>query len=508
MRVRIAPLAAAVVIVSATIAGSPAVAATCMNTLVANDSGDAAVATSGQIRTAISEVCNGGTIIVVPGLIITLSQGQLVIPAGKSITIKGSATIDAAGASRVIWVQTGATLTLKKIVVRGGSDAGINNEGEVTIQNGRITANGRAGVRNLGSVTLTKRARVSGNQGTGVLNDIDFSVFPERVGRLTLEDSSRISGNTGLLIFGSIRGGGIVNWGLTTVNDSSVVSGNIAGFGGGVDNIAAAVESSGLVVLNGHGSISGNVATVTGRGGGVYNEFGFGGTAMVVLNDSSTVAHNEGGGLAGRGSMILNDFSTVSNNDFGIDNERGEVVLNDSSRISANDGGGVSVFGTGVTLNDQSSVTRNGSGGIGALEAFVLLNDDSSVTQNQNSGVTVLFGSVIMNGATSIRENATAGNGGGIEIESCCGVIMNGTSTIAENQASLGGGIFMLGDEVSPGAPPTISVILNDAATITRNTATGGQGGGVYNDGGSVTLNDASSITGNIPDNCYPPGTC
>jgi hypothetical protein len=507
MRGRIALLAAAAVIVSATIAGPPAGAATCMRTLVVNDSGDAPVPTSGQLRTAIAEVCNGGTIIVEPGLIITLSQGQLAIPAGKSITIRGSATIDANAASRVIWVQTGASLTLKNIVVRGGSDAGINNEGEVTIQNGKITANGRAGVRNLGSVTLTKRARVSGNQGTGVLNDIDFSVFPERVGRLTLEDKSRISGNTGLLIFGSIRGGGIVNWGLTTVNDSSVVSGNIAGFGGGVDNIAAAVESSGLVVLNGHGSISGNVATVTGRGGGVYNEFEFGGTAMVVLNDSSTVAHNDGGGLAGRGSMILNDFSTVSNNSFGIGNERGEVVLNDSSSVSANDRGGVSVFGTGVTLNDQSSVTRNGSG-IGALEAFVLLNDDSSVTQNQNSGVTVLFGSVIMNGASSIRENATTGNGGGIEIESCCGVTMNGTSTIAENQASLGGGIFMLGDEVSPGAPPTISVILNDATTITANTATGGQGGGIYNDGGMVTLNDASSITANIPDNCYPPGTC
>jgi hypothetical protein len=506
MRVRTALLAAAVVVVSATSAGPPAAAAACKTTLVVTDPGDAPVPTSGQLRTAISEVCSGGTIIVEPGLIITLSQGQLVIPTGKSIMIKGWATIDANGASRVIWVQTGANLTLRNIVVRGGSDAGINNEGEVTIRNGNVTANGRAGVRNLGSVTLTKRASVSGNQGTGVLNDIDFTVFPYRVGRLTLEDSSQISGNTGLLISGSIRGGGIVNWGLTTLNDTSVVSGNTAGFGGGVDNLAATAESSGSIVLNDHSSISGNVATVTGEGGGVYNEFGFGGTAIVVLNDSSTVAHNDGGGLAGRGSMILNDFSTVSNNDFGIGNQRGDVVLNDSSSVSANPGGGVSVFGTGVTLNDQSSVTRNGGGGIGALEAFVQLNDESSVTRNQGSGVTVLFGSVIMNGASSIRENATAGNGGGIEIESCCSVIMNGTSTIAENQASLGGGIFI--GEVSPGEPPTISVILNDATTITGNIATAGQGGGVYSEGGMVTLNDAASIFANIPDNCYPPGTC
>ena len=508
MRIRIAFLAATVVIVSASIAGPTAVAATCRRAIVVNDSGDAPVATNGQLRTAIAEVCNGGTIIVEPGLVITLAQGQLVIPAGKSITIKGPATIDANGASRVIWVQIGATLALKNIVVRGGSAAGINNQGTLTLKNGNVTANGRAGVLNTGSVTLIKRARVSGNQGTGVLNDIDSGVFPERVGQLTLKDDSSISENTGVS-FGSTGpvGGGIVNLGVTTLNDTSVVKDNVASVGGGIYNADRIADSpTGLVVLNHHSSISGNVATV--RGGGVFNDFGVAASARVVLNDSSTVTHNDGAGLSGRGRMILNDFSKVSNNTFGIAGERGVVVLNGSSRVFANEFLGVSVFGTGVTLNDQSSVTGNGGRGIGALEANVILNDESSVTQNQNGGVTVFAGQVIMNGASSIRDNVTAGNGGGIHIESCCAVIMNGSSTIAENRASLGGGIFMLGDPVAPGETPSVSVTLHDSTTITGNVATAGQGGGVYSDGGMVTLNDASSIFANIPDNCYPPGTC
>lgn len=434
----------------------PASATTCRNTVAVTDGGDSATPTPGQLRTAIADVCSGGTIRLRPQLVILLAQGELVIPSGKVVTIisprQEPATIDAHGASRVLSVENTAQAIISNVIVQGGS------------------ASFAGGILNFGSLTLAGVTSVRGNQASS--------------------------------------GGGIGNVAVVTMNGSSEVTDNDASTGGGIFNSFQSIfplPSVGLVTMNDNSRVSDNEADA-GGGGGIWNDFAAGFTMTVVLNDSSTVAHNDGGGLAGRGSMILNDFSTVSNNDFGIGNQRGDVVLNDRSSVSANPGGGVSVFGTGVTLNDQSSVTRNGGGGIGALEASVQLNDESSVTRNQGSGVTVLFGSVIMNGASSIRENATAGNGGGIEIESCCAVIMNGTSTIAENQASLGGGIFI--GELSPGEPPTISVTLNDATTITGNIATAGQGGGVYSEGGMVTLNDAASIFANIPDNCYPPGTC
>jgi hypothetical protein len=39
---------------------------------------------------------------------------------------------------------------------------------------------------------------------------------------------------------------------------------------------------------------------------------------------------------------------------------------------------------------------------------------------------------------------------------------------------------------------------------VTGNTAA--HGGGIFNNGGTVTLS-ATSVTGNNPDNCEPPGT-
>jgi predicted outer membrane repeat protein len=50
---------------------------------------------------------------------------------------------------------------------------------------------------------------------------------------------------------------------------------------------------------------------------------------------------------------------------------------------------------------------------------------------------------------------------------------------------------------------------MNGVSRITGNTATGGQGGGVYSEPEStVTMNDSSSITGNTPDDCFPLGSC
>jgi hypothetical protein len=39
---------------------------------------------------------------------------------------------------------------------------------------------------------------------------------------------------------------------------------------------------------------------------------------------------------------------------------------------------------------------------------------------------------------------------------------------------------------------------------VTGNTAS--HGGGIFNNGGTVTLS-ATSVTGNNPDNCEPPGS-
>jgi hypothetical protein len=95
----------------------------CDDEIIVTGLGDADGGTH-QLREAIEDVCYGGTIRVLPGTI-TLTRGQLVIPAGKTIIISATdteqgSTIDANNASRVMVVEPDATLTLSHMTVTGG----------------------------------------------------------------------------------------------------------------------------------------------------------------------------------------------------------------------------------------------------------------------------------------------------------------------------------------------------------------------------------------------------
>jgi hypothetical protein len=446
----------------------PASASTCHNTVVVTDGGDSAGATPAQVRTALVDVCSGGTIRLRPGLVVLLAQGELIIPSGKVVTIisprRQPATIDAQGVSRVLLVQASADLTLKNVIVQAGSPAGIQNDGSLTISGGQVTGNTGFGLVNMGgTVRLIDDAVIAANQGAGVSNgpDLDF-LAP---GQVTLEDESSIRGNVG-----------------TT--------------GGGIDN-------GGLVILNDDSSIAGNEAQA---GGGVYNAFGCC-TGSLVLNDSSRITDNFapfGAGVGGRGAVILNDDSAVvANRGEGVNNVRGDVVLNDNSSVADNEGFGVSVFGTGVTLNDHSSITGNKGPGVRCGDAFVILNGSVHIGENEAGGIRSSSCRVVLNGSSSVSRNTNAGDGGG-GIENELGrVVLNDQSTISGNVARLGGGIYSVGVEETPA-----TVTLNDTSAITGNVATGGQGGGIYNEAGTATLNDNSLITGNIPDDCYPATSC
>ena len=349
-----------------TLEAGTATAADCKKTIAVTDAGDAASPTSGQLRTAIAELCSGGTILLPAGIIIDLAQGELVVPSGKVLTIRSpshqqQATIDAQGASRVFWVQVTASLALRNVIVTGGAGAGINNDGSLTVTGGAVRDNAGVGIVNnaSGLVTLSGDTSVAANDFGGVFN---LGAFTDPVGRLTLEDHATITGNA------ATNGGGIFNDGGTiTLNDESSVYGNTATFGGGI------YAGIGLVTLNDESSVHDNEAV---EGGGIYNPAGSP-VADNVLNDSSQVTNNVGGGIGGRGQITLNDDSTVAENvGTGIANVRGGVILNDRSSVAGNTGAGVSAFGVGVTMNDQSRIADNGSVGIGVLDASAHLNDE------------------------------------------------------------------------------------------------------------------------------------
>lgn len=150
-----------------------------------------------------------------------------------------------------------------------------------------------------------------------------------------------------------------------------------------------------------------------------------------------------------------------------------------------------------LTLAGHTVVSGNTSGpsGFGGIEnsGTLTLNAGSSVKNNPGGGIGNLFGATLtMNGSSSVTGNAGVEGTYGAGIWNQGTVTLNGKASVVGNTANsvgfvAGGGVYNPGGHVT----------LNDATRIAGNTTTG-NGGGVYLDfGGTLTMNDSSAITGN-----------
>jgi parallel beta-helix repeat protein len=169
---------------------------------------------------------------------------------------------------------------------------------------------------------------------------------------------------TGLMIAGgrAIEGGGLANYGATTLSDSTVSGNSASGSGGGLYN-----SSSGSATLS-DSTVSGNSAQ---DGGGLCNDGG-----SVTLTDctvSGNSAGSQGGGLfnnGGAAAMALTNC-TVSGNDSGslgggVMNIVGTATLINCT-ISGNytnyDGGGLYNYRGTVTLTNTIVAGNSSSSG-------------------------------------------------------------------------------------------------------------------------------------------------
>lgn len=195
--------------------------------------------------------------------------------------------------SRVLYVDSGATVVLDNITLTGGTfiyaGAGVRNLGDLTMNGGAVTGN-RAwhtggGIHNSGTLVLNGTL-VSDNSAATHDDEVDQTIA--------------IRGNptytTGDISVGG-WGGGIYNDGGTvTLNDATIQDNDARFTGGGVAN-----DDGGTVVVT-TGSIEGNEASdadYTGSheasvGGGVYS---VGTLTMTGVSVSGNDALNIGGGL-------------------------------------------------------------------------------------------------------------------------------------------------------------------------------------------------------------------
>jgi hypothetical protein len=397
------------VLLSATVSVGVAQAAECHMNIVVYDPGDSGL--RGQLRNAIVDVCDAGTILLRPGIVVGLEQGELVIPSGKTVTIRSpaqsesrGATIDAQGASRVIFIAEGANLTIERLTIQGGMTiecavgGGIFNSGTLNLEDSTIA-------RNTGPDDWPCG-------GGGIFNDFTAKV--------NLFGTSSISGNAGW------GGAGIFNGGEVNLYDYAEVAGN---FGWGIFNYS---NQYGVVTLHDKSRVSGNLQS------GVAGYYG----NKVYLFDRSSVSGN-GDGVSccwsgsGGVEVELHDHSSISDNDgAAISAEFSAVTLNGNSAIAGNMGGGIRTYLYGLTtLNDGSSITSNTAGGDGGGiyngGGTVTLNDGSSITSNtaggDGGGIYNGCGTVTLNDGSSITSNTAGGDGGGI---------YNGGGTVTLNDVS------------------------------------------------------------------------
>jgi hypothetical protein len=277
---------------------------------------------------------------------------------------------------------------------------------------------------------------VSGNQASGVFQ-LDSGV------NATLNGLTITAGS-------ALQGGGIFNGnGATLTVTNSTISGNTAGFGGGIDN-----ESGNLTLAN--VTVSDNAA-IGGFGGGVESEFGTLSVTNCTFSDNSA-SSSFGGGLETGGGSDTVTGTTFSDNAamFGgglFEGGESTLTVNNSFFFgnSAGDGGGLEDSGGTLKLSNSTFADNSADFGGGLGIPLVTLSGNpvvvpmtvSNCTFTGNSAIegggigSVSFGTLSVS-ATTLVGNTAAQDGGGITIGAGTATLQN--TIVAGNLLTPAGG--------------------------------------------------------------------
>jgi CSLREA domain-containing protein len=303
--------------------------------------------------------------------------------------------------------------------------------------------------------------------------------------RVKVEGMTLKGGNAG-----TAQGGAVSNLGQLVLDHSAVINNN-AQTGGGVYN----GPSAGMLLVS--TAVISNTS-LRGVGGGIKND----GTLSASGSKVSGNVAAAGGGIANTGSMDVSG-SSVSNNTAaasvgggGIYNNNGVLTLSNSQIISnsgSNGGGIYNTLGTVAITKSQiiSNSDTNVGGGIVNITGTVTL-AQSGISGNTSAGGD---GAGLYNtGTTSIVTSTITGNtatsgpshdGDGGGVYNSMGSMTLTNATLSGNTANSGGGIFNR----------AVATLTN--STMSENTVTH-TGGGIYSDGvGSQLTLNSSTVNAN-----------
>ena len=414
----------------------------------------------------------------------TLRRGRTTIKGGgHKITIKSKAEIKVTGEGTVLNLGVNGydkkltidgDTTAAFIVVSGGATANMNEN--VTLQNRMFTGN---------AYVLVTGSKSVFNMKGGVIEGGSRAVIAQ-------------SGATFYMRSGEIKNCKVNGDGVISVTDNSkfimeggIISGCKADTGGGLyaDNSAVTInkgtisecsadkggglyaKNSSTVTISG-GTISG--CTAVDSGGGLYADKS---TITISGGTISGCDGRWGGGLYADNSTVTISGGTISRCKVGAG---GGLYATNGSTININSGtisGCEAGVGGGLYV-DGSAVTISG-GTISGCEAAI--NEGGGLYATNQSTITINGGTISGCKAPS----SDKGNGSGLYANKSTIKITGGR--IENNKAAHGGGVALIGDTTFEDSITNWTVISNEAY------ATGGVGGGIKLENGSMDISAGSN---------------
>lgn len=385
------------------------------------------------------------------GMTITLSGASLTITDHLTISDGNSSpiTVDANGNSRVFEIGAGAGhVTISDITITGGTAV---SGGGVLISAGESLT--------LSQVTVTSNTangNAAGDGGGGIYND---------GGSLIVSDST-ISGNRAVR-----AGGGIESSGSVDLSNVSLTDNNAGTSGGGLHVTGAAATT----VVG--GTVSGNSAAE--EGGGLWN-----GTGMMTISGGTVIQDNSaagsgsdqgGGGVFNAGGTVSISGATISNN---LASGGTRVTLSGDQESPA-----VATSATGDAQFQFNAITETFD--LRLLVTGIELTDTTSLPEL--TGAHIHLGDVGVNGSVIVNLLAV---GAFQEVDGGILLTLNDVPFPTAHVSALlsGGTYFNVHSTDNTGGE--IRGQITFAATM-------GSGGGVFNDGGALTVT-GGTVSGNI----------
>jgi len=348
---------------------------------------------------------------------------------------------------------------------------------DLTIENGMPENDGNGGgILNLGNVTINE-SLLANNHALGDEPGQGGGALYNGPNSIATLNNTTVTLNQANTGLGN--GGGIFNGpnALLTINGGMISENSTTRAGGGIENNAGFVTLNNLTLNN-------NLAAI--NGGGLHTS-GPGTVTMSGGEAQGNVANAEGGALwnSASGSMVIEAALIQGNRASGADADQGGGGL-------FSDGGLLSVSNSTIISNTADGAAGSG-GGILVVPGSTLQVAGGVIANNHANRA---GGGIEVNGTTEKMAYATItaieltgnstgaapGNGGALHITGAAEVKVSEATVTDYQAAAEGGGLWN----------SAVGMLLVVDSVLTGNVATGNDpdqgGGGLFNDGGTMTV--------------------